>query len=86
VSGAGLPDFSYNVIPNPKKCTKSTPNVPSGHKISQMYVKYSKCTKNISTFSNLRPSKIYPKWEFRFENKTSGNPGPEIILFPLSKE
>jgi hypothetical protein len=28
---------------------------------------------SISTFSNLRPYKIYPKWYFRFENKPSGN-------------
>jgi hypothetical protein len=31
-----------------------------------MYVKYS--------FSILRPSKIYPNWDFWFENKPSGNP------------
>jgi hypothetical protein len=28
----------------------------------------------LSTFYNLRPSKIYPNWDFWFENKTSGNP------------
>jgi hypothetical protein len=28
----------------------------------------------MQTFSNLRPSKIYPNWYFWFENKPSGNP------------
>jgi hypothetical protein len=36
---------------------------------------YSKWPWNISTFSNLRPSNIYPFWDFCFENKPSGNPG-----------
>jgi hypothetical protein len=26
-------------------------------------------------FCNLRPPKIYPNWDFWFENKPSGNPG-----------
>jgi hypothetical protein len=51
------------------KCTKWTQNVPNGHKISQMFIKYSKL------FSNLRPYKIYPNWDFWSENKLSGNPG-----------
>jgi hypothetical protein len=32
-----------------------------------MSIKYPK-------FLNLRPSQIYPNWDFRFENKPSGNP------------
>jgi hypothetical protein len=28
----------------------------------------------ITTFSIPRPSKIYPNWDFGFENKPSGNP------------
>jgi hypothetical protein len=32
--------------------------------------------KNIYTVSNQRPSKIYPNWDFWFEIKPSGNPGP----------
>jgi hypothetical protein len=39
---SGLPDFSYCMIPNPKKCTKLTQNVPNGHKISQISINYSK--------------------------------------------
>jgi hypothetical protein len=38
---AGLPDFSWYVIPKLEKCTKSTQNVPNGHKIPQISVKYS---------------------------------------------
>jgi hypothetical protein len=34
----------------------------------------------MSTFSNLRPSRIYPNWEIWFENKPSGNPG--VVRFP----
>jgi hypothetical protein len=39
-----------------------------------MSVKYSQRPYNISTFSNLRPSKICTNWNFWFENKPSGNP------------
>jgi hypothetical protein len=39
-----------------------------------MSLKYSKWQYNISTFSNLRTSKIYPNWDFWFENKPSGSP------------
>jgi hypothetical protein len=28
-------------------------------------------------FPIARPSKIYPKWDFRFENKPSGNPSAQ---------
>jgi hypothetical protein len=43
-----------------------------------MVMKYHKCRKIIQiniTLSNLRPPKIYPNWDFWFENKPSGNPG-----------
>jgi hypothetical protein len=57
-----------------KNCTKRQQN---GHKIFQMPVKNSQWPQNISTFSNLRSSKIYPNWYFGFENKPSGNPDEE---------
>jgi hypothetical protein len=41
----------------------------------QMDKIFSKRPKNIPTFSIPRPSKIYPSWDFWFENKPSGNPG-----------
>jgi hypothetical protein len=41
---------------------------------SKMAVKYSKWSLKISPFSNLRPSKINPNWDFWFEKKPSGNP------------
>jgi hypothetical protein len=62
------------MTPKPEKCTKSTRNAQNGNDISQMSVEYSKRTQNISTFSNLRPSKIYPNCTFWFENKPSGKP------------
>jgi hypothetical protein len=74
---AGLPDFSWCMIPKPKKCTKLTHNVPNGHRISQMPVKYFQWPSNMSAFFNLRPSKICPNWDFWFENKPSGNPAEE---------
>jgi hypothetical protein len=64
------------MIPKPGK------NTPDEHKMYQMvikypkcpYIKYSKWLYNVSTLSHLRPSKIYPNWDFWFENKPSGNP------------
>jgi hypothetical protein len=52
-----------------------------------------KCVYNIPTSSIARPSKNYPKWDFWFENKPSGNPdqqhhdGDCLISFlkPLSR-
>jgi hypothetical protein len=31
------------------------------------------------TSSIARPSKIYPNWDFWFENKPSGNPGGKVV-------
>jgi hypothetical protein len=62
------------------KCTKWTQNVPNGNKISQKSVKYSKWPFNISTLSNLGPSKIYTNWDFGFEKKPSGNPGSNLAV------
>jgi hypothetical protein len=45
-----------------------------------MTVKCSKWPKNIPAFSILRPSKIYPNWDFWFENKPSGNPAVETTV------
>jgi hypothetical protein len=39
-----------------------------------MAIKYSKGTKNIPAFSILRPSKIYPNWDFCFEKQTIWQP------------
>jgi hypothetical protein len=65
-------------IPNGHKNPKCPKNIPNGHKISQMSVKYSKWPYNISTFSHPRPSKICPNWYFWFENEPSGNPVAHI--------
>jgi hypothetical protein len=40
---------------------------------------YSKFPWNIPTFSIPRSSKIYPNWDFWFENMPSGNPGSRQI-------
>jgi hypothetical protein len=61
---------------NWKTCTKWTQNVSNGHDTSQMSIKYSKWQENTSPFSYFRPSKIYPNWDFWFENKPPGNPVP----------
>jgi hypothetical protein len=57
---AGLPDF-YRSKKIPKLYQTKT-------------VKYCKWSFYIPTFFILRPSKIYPNWNFWFENKPSGNP------------
>jgi hypothetical protein len=43
--------------------------VPNGRKVEQMAILYT----NIFPLS--RPTKIYPNWDFGFENIPSGNPG-----------
>jgi hypothetical protein len=40
-----------------------------------MAIKYT----NMATSSIARPSKIYPNWDFWFENVPSGNPGRESL-------
>jgi hypothetical protein len=62
-------------VQNKYVCAKLIQNVPNGHKIFQNFPNGHKIYK---LFSNLRPSQIYPNWEFRFENKPSGNPGWEV--------
>jgi hypothetical protein len=54
----------YQISP---KRTKWAYNFPNVRKIFRMSVK-------ISTFFNLRRTKIYPNWDFLIENKPSGNP------------
>jgi hypothetical protein len=54
------------------------------HKMYLMVMKYSKWPQNMSIFSNLRPTKIYPIWDFWFKNKPSGNNGDNRFL--LSKQ
>jgi hypothetical protein len=49
-------------------CTEWTEHIPNARKILQMAIKYR------WTFSNQRPSKIYPNWDFWFKSKPSGNP------------
>jgi hypothetical protein len=43
------------------KIKKMPQNRPNGHKINRHL--------------QLKPSKIYPNWDFGFENMPSGNPG-----------
>jgi hypothetical protein len=40
--------------------------------------KFTKWLQNIPTSSVERPSKIYPNWDFGFENIPSGNPGDKV--------
>jgi hypothetical protein len=75
---AGLPDFYCYSIPKRK-------NIPNDQQIYQMAIKHPKRP----TSSIARPSKIYPNWNFWFENAPSGNPGVNeliIIFWCLSSE
>jgi hypothetical protein len=49
------------------KYLRGPSNILNGHKIYQHFLIY------------VRPSKIYPNWDFGFENKPSGNPRQEPI-------
>jgi hypothetical protein len=60
------------IYQNGGKYTRWPINIPKGHKIYQISVKYTKRTHNIPTFSIAKPSKIYLK---RVENMPSANPG-----------
>jgi hypothetical protein len=59
--------FSWCNIPKRKKCTKWPLNIPNGHYIYPMAVKY--VYQMTITFANTaKPSKIYPDWNIWFEN------------------
>jgi hypothetical protein len=64
-SESGLPDLSWHNIPKRWKYNKWPENWPNRHK---MYIPLS---------SIARSSKIYPNWDFLFENIPSGNPDSE---------
>jgi hypothetical protein len=67
--------------------TKTVNNVPNEHKMSQMVIKILNVRKifqwpyNISTFSNLRLSKIYQNWDIWFENKPYGNNESDTYIY-----
>jgi hypothetical protein len=64
----GVARFSSHIVPKQGKIYLIAPNLPNGHTIYQMAVLYLKWLHNIPTFSIPRPSKIYPHWDFWFEN------------------
>jgi hypothetical protein len=65
------------------KCTKWTQNVPNENikyikwtqNVYQLALRYSKWPLKLPKSSVARHSKIYPNWDFLFENMRSGNPG-----------
>jgi hypothetical protein len=59
---------------NGEKYTKRTQYIPNCHKIYLMDGKFTQWPQNMPTSSVARPSKIFPNWDFRFENIPSGNP------------
>jgi hypothetical protein len=61
--------FSVQNTKTPKIYQRTTTYVPSGHKINHFAEKYvDKMDLKILTSSITRPSKIYPKCDFWFEN------------------
>jgi hypothetical protein len=72
-SHSGLPDVSFLIFQNGGKYTKFPLN-------NQMAVKYTYLmTIGYTNFFNSKRFKIYPNWNFWFENRPSGNPG--LIIF-----
>jgi hypothetical protein len=59
----GMPDLSRYMIPNRKKCTKLTQNLPNGHKISPMSVNIRNVYELFQHFSYEALKKL-PKLEF----------------------
>jgi hypothetical protein len=57
------------------KYIKWPQSISNGHKVYQMAVKYINWSYNIPPSPISRPYKIYPNWNFWFENILSGNPG-----------
>jgi hypothetical protein len=53
--------------------------IPNVRKIFQIALNF------FYTFSNLKPSKINLLWDFRFENKPSGNPGFQRMIVSEEK-
>jgi hypothetical protein len=58
--------------------------LPNAHKMYQMAI-YSKWPYITPTFPIPRLSKIYPNWDFWFENVPSGNPGVEVVRGKMKK-
>jgi hypothetical protein len=65
---AGLPGLPWHKIPKWGKLYQITTKLLNDHKIYQWAVIYSKMAKEYTTFSIPRPSKIYPNWDFWFDN------------------
>jgi hypothetical protein len=60
--------------------TKNRKNLPNQHQMCQMITHFPKKFQMfikyiyIFQYKYVRPTKVYPKWDFLFENKSSGNP------------
>jgi hypothetical protein len=70
-----LPNFSWHNIPKLGEIHQISTKYPKGKTMYEMAEIYSKWSKNAPAFSVPRPSKIYPNWDFWFEDIPSGNPG-----------
>jgi hypothetical protein len=80
---SGLPDFSWDNTTKRRKRYLIIAKLPNHYK----YAKYFKIfqmshipTSNIPKFPISRASKIYPNWDFWYENKQSCNPAPDVKL------
>jgi hypothetical protein len=77
----GCQIFLDTIYQKPRKMYQITTTLPNGHKIYHMAVNYS----NHQIYRHypfyVRPSNIYPNWDFWFENKPSGNPGQTDHFF-----
>jgi hypothetical protein len=71
---SGLPDSSWHNIPKRGKIYQISTKLLNDLKIYPTGIIYSKWALNTPKFSIVRPSKIYPNWDFWFENIPSGNP------------
>jgi hypothetical protein len=66
----GCQIFPCTIYQNRKEHVKSPQNMPNRRKCTKL----PQNTPNIPTFFIPRLSKIYPNWDFWYENVPSGNP------------
>jgi hypothetical protein len=73
-SSAGLPDFYWYNIPKQENVYQTTKNIPIGHEVDQIAVKYSKMTLKYTNIFHSKGLQTIPKFGFLVCNYTFWQP------------